>query len=160
MLENNYLKMAYNMKPFCRQWKRYTWVQVKFERQRSGDSEYAVRSWQGKGTGQEQFNVLGGPSTTAASTSQTFINPMFNSVSDPLNTNLQNYEPHQHHSPLGLILHLYLCSTSYEPLQAGQLYLYSSWYQTMQDPLPQCSSELLLRFQYCFLMIKILELHS
>ena len=100
------------------------------------------------------------PLHTAVSTSQTFINLLFNSVSDPLNTNQQKYEPHQHHSPLGLILHLYLCSTSYEPLQAGQLYLYSSWYQTIQDPLPQCSSELLLRFQYCFLMIKILELHS
>ena len=60
MLKNNYLKMAYNMKPLCRQWKRYTWVQVKFDRQRSGDSEYAVRSWQGKGTGEVQGTAAAG----------------------------------------------------------------------------------------------------
>ena len=44
MLENNYLKMACNMKPFLYHWKRYTWVQVKFEREEPGVSGGAVRS--------------------------------------------------------------------------------------------------------------------
>ena len=38
MWENNYLEMACNMRPFWRLWKRYIWVQVKFDTQRSGVS--------------------------------------------------------------------------------------------------------------------------
>jgi hypothetical protein len=60
MLENNYLKMACNMKPFWGQWKRKTWVQVKLDRQRSGDSEGTVRNQQGKGTGEVQGTAAAG----------------------------------------------------------------------------------------------------